>query len=113
MNNKGFTLAELLAVIVIITIVLLIVYPAVRKISDNNSDELYKGYERMMVEYARVSSLNNNNIIKLNQLEELDKVKNECKGYVIINHSVTPNTYTAYIKCDNKYTTAGYDNSKA
>lgn len=113
MNKKGFTLIELLAVIVIISIILMIIYPSITKTSEENKEKLYQGYEKMMIEYAMVSSKRNQSIIKLNDLEELDKVKKECKGYVEINHDVTPNTYKAYIKCDDKYQTKGFIESKA
>lgn len=112
MNKKGFTLMELLAAIVIIGVVLMIVYPEISKISKKNSDDLYKSYENMMVEYAMVSQLKNNTIIKLSELEELVQIKKECKGYVTINHNVTPNDYKAYIRCGDKYKTTGYDTTK-
>ncbi len=112
MNKKGFTLMELLASIVIIGIVLMIVYPEITKISKKNNDDLYKSYENMMVEYATVSKFNNRNVIKLSELEDLMQIKNECKGYVTINHGVTPNEYKAYIRCGEKYKTTGYDTTK-
>lgn len=113
MNKKGFTLMELLATIVIIGIVLMIVYPEISKISKKNNDDLYKSYENMMVEYAMVSKLNYKNTIKLAELEDLIQIKNECKGYVTINHGVSPVEYKAYIRCGEKYTTTpGYDTTK-
>lgn len=111
MNKNGFTLVELLTVIVIISLVLMIIYPSVTKILQRNSNEMYESYEKMMVEYAQISPLNGNSIIKLANLDELDKVKKECKGYVTIDHSVTPNVYKAYISCEGKYQTIGYNTS--
>lgn len=106
--NKGFTLIELLATIVIISIIMTIVLPSAVRVSKNNQTRIYEEYEKMMVEYAKVSPLNNQDTINLNDLEELEKVKNECVGYVTINHNVTPNTYKAYISCGNNYETEGF-----
>lgn len=108
MNKKGFTLIELLAAIVIISLILMIVYPSITKISDENSTKMYKTYEDMMVEYAKASPLNDQYRIYLDDLDELDKIKNECDGYVLIDHDKTPPEYKAYIKCGEKYETDGY-----
>ena len=117
MNNRGFTLMELLAVIVIISIILMIVYPEISTISNKNNDEKYKQYEKMMEEYAMVSKKNSQDYIKLSELKDLDIIINpnlsdrECKGYVKIEHDVTPNTYKGYISCKNGYKTTGYNTS--
>lgn len=113
MNKKAFTLTEILTVIVIIAIILGIVFPTISKIVNDNKEDMYKDYEKMMVEYAKLSDLKDQNIILLSELDELDKIKRECTGYVSINHSSTPIEYKAYISCDNVYKTAGYDNSIA
>ena len=108
MNKKGFTLIELLAVIVIIGLILMIVFPAATKVLEHNSDELYESYEKMMVEYAKVSPLNNSSLIGLTSLG-IDKVDKECDGYVTINRSGTAPVYKAFIKCSDKYQTTGYN----
>lgn len=115
MNNKGFTMMEILAAIVIVGIILIFIYPSITEISKKNSDEKYKSYEKMMVEYAMISKDRNKEIIKLSELSDLDIIINpdssnkECRGYVIIDHTVTPNTYKAYISCSDKYKTSGYN----
>lgn len=109
MNKKGFTLVELLATIVLISLIMIIIMPAASKIERNNKLKIYKEYENMMVEYAKVSKLNSQTTINLMELDELEKVKNECVGYVSINHSTTPNQYTAYISCSDQYTTQDFD----
>ena len=108
-NKKGFTLVEMLTIIVLIGLVMMIVFPAVSKLLKRNNEEMYQTYEDMMVEYAKVSSLNVNNVIVLSDLENLEQVKNQCTGYVTINHSSTPNVYKAYIKCDDKYKTENFN----
>ncbi|MDD2391440.1 MAG: type II secretion system protein [Bacilli bacterium] len=40
MKNKGFTLAELVGVVVILTLVMLIVFPAVTKVLKQNKNEI-------------------------------------------------------------------------
>lgn len=111
MDKKGFTLVELLATIVIIAIIMTLVVPSAEKVSRNNKVKIYKEYEKMMVEYAKISELNKQNLINLNDLEELEKVKNECVGYVQINHSTVPVTYTPYISCTDQYTTQNFNAS--
>ncbi len=111
MNNKGFTLMEMLTVLVVITIIMMITVPIIINISKKNSDEMYASYEDMMEEYAKVSDKKNENLILLDDLEGLQKVKDECKGYVENKN----NNYKAYIKCPkdtgDKYITEGYNNN--
>lgn len=111
MNKKGFTLIELLAVIVIIAIIMTMIMPSASRVNRNNKKRIYSEYENMMIEYAKVSDLNNQNIINLDDLNELERVKDECDGYVQINHSVIPATYSAHIKCTDQYTSSVYDAS--
>jgi type IV pilus assembly protein PilA len=92
-KKKGFTLIEMLAVIVIIAIIMALVLPAATRVRNNNKTRIYKEYESMMVEYAKVNELNYQDSIDLIDLDELEKVKNECSGYVEIDHSTNPPTY--------------------
>ena len=109
MNQKGFTLVELLAVIVIISLIMLITYPNIIKIINDNNKEIYAGYERAMVEYAKVSPLRTKSPILLSELNtdnSLDGIKDAgCNGYVVVNHT-TDVTYQAFIRCaDGNYLT--------
>ena len=114
MNKKGFTLVELLATLVIIAIVMGIVLPSASRVSNDNKEKTYEEYEKMMIEYAKISPLKNNasGIIKLSELEELGKVKRDCTGYVE-RISSNPYKFKAYIKCpicgNSKYITNGFD----
>lgn len=98
MNNKGFTLIELLATLVIIVIVMGIILPSASRVSSENKEKIYAEYKKMMVEYALVSSLKGQDVIKLSELEELSKVKRDCIGYVKLISS-NPINYEAHIKC--------------
>ena len=114
MNQKGFTLVELLAVIVIISLLMMITYPSIVKIINDNNEEIYRGYEKAMVEYAKISPYRTQDKILLSELDDdnaLDGMRRDnCDGYVLINHTTTPVTYQAFIKCaDDKYTTC-YEN---
>ena len=53
MNNKGFSLIELLAVIIIIGIVALIAVPSVSQYINKASDTSYSSYERSMEDAAK------------------------------------------------------------
>lgn len=114
MNKKGFTLMEVLTVIIVITVIMMIVLPSLNSITNHNKDELYESYEKMMVEYALVSSLKGREVIKLSELDGLkDNIKEDCKGYVkLVNND--PITYKAYIKCSGqKNPTNGYNDNLA
>ncbi len=101
MNKKGFTLIEVLTVIVIISLILIIIYPSVKNILEDNNSDLYKQYKKMMIEYAKVSPLRTNDRIKLSELTDLSELITDksCRGYVEITHG-TFDTYTAHLKCD-------------
>ena len=101
MNRKGFTLIELLATIVIIAIIMSLVFPAASKMKKDNEGKICDEYHKMMIEYARVNKKNNEDYIDLNELDELNKVKSDCDGYVIIDHTINPVSYKAYISCNN------------
>ena len=108
MNKKGFTLIELLATIVIIALIMSIILPSASRMSRDNKETIYHSYEDMMAEYAQVSEYKDQYYINLNDLEELGKVKRECKGYVLIDHDTTPISYISYISCGDDYETEGY-----
>ena len=112
MNKKGFTLMEVLTVIVVITLIMMIVLPTLGNINKNNNEELYKTYEKMVVEYALASPLKGQEVIKLSELKELKKVNDECDGYAYLESS-NPITYKAYIKCGNNPPTDGYNETLA
>ena len=107
LNKNGFTLMEVLTVIIVITAIMLITLPLINSIRERNNKELYSSYEKIMEEYAIASSLNKGKIL-LSELDGLDKIKNECSGYVMITGN-SPKSYKAYIKCSDKYQTSGYN----
>lgn len=110
MNNKGFTLMELLATIVIMALLMMIVFPSLSKLMENNDEKKYKSYEDMMVEYARIYEDKTSIIIQLSDLNELSDVKRNCVGYVEVNRAT--GVYKPFIKCGNKYTTTGFVQNK-
>ena len=48
MNNKGFTLTELIVVMVLIGIISLIAFPAIDKLQTQNQKEIYYEYEKVL-----------------------------------------------------------------
>ena len=106
MNKKGFTLMELVAAFVIMAFIMMIILPGIEEIIDSNDDDMYKSYEKMMIEYARVSPLKKTkSIINLTELDELKKIKDECKGYVEVTIDGDKYDFKPYIKCGDKYRT--------
>lgn len=111
MNKKGFTLMELIVAFVIMAFIMMMIFPAVLELMNNNNDEMYKSYETMMVEYAKIHpNRKTSTRIMLEDLDELQKVKDECKGYVDISKTIDASgkevySYKPYIKCTEKYRT--------
>lgn len=54
MNNKGFTLTELLVTIVIMGIITGLAFPSIRKLQEENKSEEFKAYEKVLVNAAKV-----------------------------------------------------------
>ena len=116
MDNKGFTLIELLVTLVIIAIVMGIVISSSTRVSIENKNKIYEEYLRMMEEYALVSEHKGESIITLSQLDNLGKIKNDCKfdnkyyGYVVLISS-NPIKYQAHLKCGTWTSPSGFDES--
>ena len=96
MNNKAFTLVELLATIVIIAIVMGIVLPSAVKVSNENKDKLFEEYKKIVEEYALVSSKKGEATIDITDLDLPEKITRDCTGYV----QLVNNKYIAYIECN-------------
>ena len=98
--KKGFTLTELLVSIVIITMILMIALPAITNIIQKNNKDLCDSYKKMFIEYAMVSDKRETSTnINLTDIDGLDKVKKECTGYIEIDKSTNPYTYTPHLTC--------------
>ena len=113
-NNKGFTLLEVLTVIVVITAIMMITIPLISSITDKNQDELYHSYEKMMEEYVMASNIKTPGNVWLSNIDGLDQIKKECgnNGFVRIEKKEgEPLNYKTYIKCG-KYKTTDYDEYK-
>ena len=104
--KKGFTLTELLVSIVIITMLLMIALPTISNIINKNNRELCNSYEKMVIEYAMVSDLKENDIINVSDLDGLDKVNKECpNSYVTVDKTTDPYTYIPHLNCPKCQTT--------
>ena len=110
-NNKGFTLAELLVVIAIITLISIMVFPAISKMWNTNEKKKFESYEKMTAEFAEANREKGS--VKLCDLAEdtdLVEVKKECVGYV--TYDATNDKYKAYINCEKaEYKTEGFNSS--
>lgn len=54
MNNKGFTLTELLVTIAIMGIITGLAFPSIRKLQEENKSEEFKAYEKVLVNASKV-----------------------------------------------------------
>ena len=111
MNNKAFTLTELLIVIGIVALLTIMVLPVINRINQNNEIKKYQSYEKMVAEYAEASMVSDStNLCDINGVNEasLDDVKKLCVGYV----RIIDGKYKAYISCEKAdYKTDGYSAS--
>jgi prepilin-type N-terminal cleavage/methylation domain-containing protein len=133
MKKNGFTLVELLAVIVVLGAILAIAIPNIIKILDNTRQNVYKEYEKELVNSTKNYTVENIKMLpkQINEktkitlqdlqskdyVEEIKNPKNEsekCVGYIEVEKIATGDyNYSSYIRCGNDYMTTGYDESKA
>ncbi|MDD4036521.1 MAG: LamG domain-containing protein [Bacilli bacterium] len=119
MKERGFTLVELLAVIIIIGIILAIAVPNIAKIIDKTRMDVYVKNENMLLE--AVNTYMSKNIgerpkedgdtleITLNDLQQKGlmktikdpKTNTECNGYVIVTKVGNNYDYTPHLNCVN------------
>ena len=94
-KNKGFTLVELLAVIVLMSLIMLLIFPSVKNIYTSNQNKQFNTYKDMMIKYVKtMPNYTKKEYICLSELG-ITKINNKitCNGYVKIN------TMEAYLSC--------------
>ena len=97
MNRQGFTLVELISVIILITLVMMLIVPALSSLMNSNRKKEYETYMDMMIEYTKTyPNYREKEYICLNELN-IKKINNntDCNGYVTVNG----NTLKAYLSC--------------
>lgn len=97
MNKKGFTLVELIAVVVLVAIVSMLTFPAISNLRKNNNEKEFKTYEDMMVHYAKsIPNYYYKSHICLRDLKMKKINENmDCNGYVkVIGNELRP-----YLRC--------------
>lgn len=75
MNNKGFTLTELLATIVILGVVALIAVPAVRGIANNLKEDMLEEKKKLILKNAKLYAEDNESSTEIT-------VKDLCGKYI-------------------------------
>ena len=129
MKNKGFTLVELLAVIVILALILAIAIPRITDLIENAKIQSYISNEEMMIratmnyialnEKKIPNEIGTISIITVEELQNSELISSindvsdssiECDGYVFVKN-IEGNTfdYIPYLKCENNYQTEGYN----
>ena len=124
----GFTLVELLAVVVILGLILAIAVPRIMDLIDNTRESAYQINEGMMISAARnylvmdesknPSKKGTISIITIEELQNSELISSindaqdsniECDGYVVVkNVDATTFDYTPHLKCGTNYETEGY-----
>lgn len=127
-NKKGFTLMELLAVIVILAIIALIAAPIIIQEVERSRTEVYNLNKKTMVEATKnYLSINLNKLPSLigdtielnlteltskNLIKEIDNPwnKNKCNGYVLITKvNEQEYNYNPYLNCFNDISSSNED----
>ena len=94
---QGFTLVELISVIVLIALVMMLIVPGLSSLMNANRKKEYETYMDMMVEYTKTyPKYKEKEYICLSDLD-IKEIKNntDCNGYVTING----NTLKAFLSC--------------
>lgn len=127
MNKKGFTLIELIAVLIVIAIIIIIAYPKINDSIKQNRARMYTEQEKRLVE-AAIKYLNENyfeenvdsfsiskNTLIINgyikEIYDLTDKDNVCSAYVYVTSNLTSPQMKAYLNCES-YQTEGYDSLK-
>lgn len=113
MNKKGFTLVEVLAVIVILSIIALIVFPEINKIMKNSKEKAYNTQIQSLEEAAQKFALKNTiyypapgarTCLTLSQLKSAGEIETDditdprdstqkINGVIVITYSTEYNQY--------------------
>lgn len=122
MNQKGFTLIELIVTVGLLLLVTSLITPKVIDVIETNRLKSYMEIERRLEDAASEYMLDNiNNYIGITDtkigkdelekyvgnISDLTKEKNECDAYVEVKNIFENAEYKAYISCKN-YVTEGY-----
>lgn len=118
-RNKGFTLVELLAVIVVLAVILTIAVPNIIKIIDKTRIDAYVKNEEVMVKAARMYLVNNTSLLPNNigdtteiTLDDLKnsklidsikdpKDKDDCNGYILVTKiGEDEYDYSPHLNCE-------------
>lgn len=109
MKDKGFTLVELLGVLVILSIIMLIAVPNVISIMDKNKKDIYISDAKKMVaavqyELSKKSAYPEGSCyVKLSALSNIDLGESPNKGsykdesYIVVTKESNVYTYTIYL----------------
>ena len=106
MNKNGFTLVELLAVVIIMVLIMGLAFPAISGMISGSNQKKYEAFEKSMTEYAKAYFEDSDSIIGLSLLKQkgLTGIDNDCIGYVDAS-----NNFKAYLKCGDRTSTDGFN----
>lgn len=113
LNKKGFTLVELLAVIVILSVLMLIALPSVLNIMNNAKDDAFKDEALSFISAAETQFISENRqktcgyyYNNVDDIAYVDEHTHQISGpsikYYKLNNVKNKDNYHAYIKVDFK-----------
>ncbi len=117
-SNKGFTLVELLAVIVVLGIIMTVAGSAVlgqrKRANQKEVESIYNSIkafgpdiylnekEKLMTDkvYFNATYLKNKGYLKVDTIKNPSNSKEDCKVYLLIDKSSNNNMFEAYVNCE-------------
>lgn len=112
MNKKGFTLAELLGVIVILGLLLAMLTPVVSSVIKNSKSKSYENQKKILIETARLWTSENSNYLsdEINSIYYLSTERLKQSGFLnnqdlynLNNNTILNNSCVAITTNANKY----------
>ena len=91
-HRKGFTLAELLAVIAILGVIALIAFPAVNKVIKNSKEKAYTAQKEIILSSAKSWALDNINDLSEEENTYLSIEQLKQGGYLEAKQVINPIT---------------------
>ena len=111
MNKQGFTLVELISVVVLISLVMMLIVPGLSSLMNANRRKEYQTYMDMMIEYTKTyPGYKEREYICLDELN-IKEINNntDCNGYVEIDNNRLKSYLSCYKGTEKKFETEGFN----
>ena len=128
LNNKGFTLVEILAVVIILGILTAFMYPNVSKLIEKNKDDNYKQIEKSIITATKIYLSDYRYKISIDEEKNITKIdgqtinENKIPISILVNEGnikttkegiiIYPKNKEQCLNLDESYIKVSYDSNK-